>query len=263
MISLMIVCDTRMMCELLASVLQDEVGINVAGVARDAEEAAAVARTHNCNMALIDANATDFDVLDVTHALRNVNEDIHTVIIGLVDSKAAILPLVEEGISGYVLEDETVTHLVRKINAVHEGEFEVSPRIASSLMQRVAALKKMTKDLYGLSLSQRADGIFTELTPREWEVLGLIERGYDNKMIADTLIIEKGTVKNHVHSILSKLDVNRREQAAVLMRQLTPEQKHAGLEGAAVAFAQPDPVVTQWDLGGREAGRALAYAGAD
>ncbi|MEZ4622218.1 MAG: LuxR C-terminal-related transcriptional regulator [Caldilineaceae bacterium] len=67
---------------------------------------------------------------------------------------------------------------------------------------------------------QQAGTLLTELTAREWEVLQLIEQGYSNQQIADKLTIEMGTVKNHVHKILDKLDVRCREQAGLLARQL-------------------------------------------
>ncbi|MEZ4680343.1 MAG: LuxR C-terminal-related transcriptional regulator [Caldilineaceae bacterium] len=81
-------------------------------------------------------------------------------------------------------------------------------------MARIAELKQLSKELYGIDL-QQAGTLLTELTAREWEVLQLIEQGYSNQQIADKLTIEMGTVKNHVHKILDKLDVRCREQAGL------------------------------------------------
>lgn len=97
------------------------------------------------------------------------------------------------------------------MRAVQSGEALVSPNIAAALMSRVSELAQLFADVES-GLNEAAD-----LTPRECEILGLIGQGLTNQEIADRLVIEVGTVKNHVHSILQKLEVgNRRDAAAYL-----------------------------------------------
>lgn len=242
MIRLLIVSNTRMMGELLASVLREEREISVIGFAHDENDAIAKVTESKVSTVLVDANMEKNDALNITRSVRAVNEDVKIIVTGLVNSKSAILRCVEEGVNGYVLEDDGLADLVNKIYAVRDDRFVVSPDVASALIDRIADLKQMTKELYGLSLSHRVDGLFAELTPREWEVLQLIEQGYDNQMIANELVIEKGTVKNHVHSILSKLDVSRREHAAVLFRQMAPEESHTSIPEPMLAF----PLMDRW-----------------
>ncbi len=92
------------------------------------------------------------------------------------------------------------------IRAAHAGKARVSPDIAAALMSRVAELAQLVSQA---SISPEAG----ELTPREMEVLKLIGQGLTNQEIAEHLVIELGTVKNHVHNILNKLGVSSRRDA--------------------------------------------------
>jgi DNA-binding NarL/FixJ family response regulator len=84
----------------------------------------------------------------------------------------------------------------------------VSPGIAAALMSRVAEYAQLLDDV------DAGVGVAADVTPREQEILDLIGQGLTNQQIAEQLVIEVGTVKNHVHSILQKLDANSRHEAA-------------------------------------------------
>ncbi|MEZ4865221.1 MAG: response regulator transcription factor [Caldilineaceae bacterium] len=223
MIRLLLVYPVRITCELLAAVLRAEEDITVVGYVHSSEEALTAITKAQCNTVLIDINLPNNSALPLAHTLHQMDPTRKVLMTGLLKSNTVILQCIEEGAAGYVFEEESLADLVKKIHAVHEDKFLLSPAIASALMARVAELKQMTMELYGINVNQASD-LFTELTPREWEVLQLIEQGYNNQEIAEELIIEKGTVKNHVHKILEKLDVRCREQAALLARQLFGEQ---------------------------------------
>lgn len=224
MIRLLLVHPTRMTCELFAAVLREEADIHVVGYANSGEAAMTQLNRHKCDIVLLDINLPNSEALEYARLINHTLDDTKVVITGMVNSNSAILRCVEEGVAGYVHQEESLADLVKKIRAVYEGEFIMSPGVASMLMARVAELKQMTKELYGISTSD-LDELFTDLTPREWEVLQLIKQNWSNQQIAEKLVIEKGTVKNHVHNILSKLDVNCREQAAILARQLQSEEE--------------------------------------
>jgi DNA-binding NarL/FixJ family response regulator len=108
------------------------------------------------------------------------------------------------GACGYVLKDAPIEQIVEGIRAAEQGESLVSPRIASRLVRR---LRK--PDQIETSVMRE------ELTPRELEVLELLARGLDNSEIAHALYLSRHTVKNHVSTILMKLQVENRIQAAV------------------------------------------------
>lgn len=230
MIELLLVYPTRMTCELIAAALHGEDDINIVGYAHNDDDAQTKLTKSKCNTVLVSIDLANNGAFKTARAIRQSAKDVKVLMAGLIRSNAAILRCVEEGVAGYVLDDDSLADLVKKLRAVHDEEFIVSPAMASALMGRVAELKQMIKEFHTASMNWSED-LFAELTPREWEVLQLIEEGHDNQQIADKLIIEKGTVKNHVHNILGKLDVRSRDQAAMLARQLFAEPKETKAGG--------------------------------
>jgi DNA-binding NarL/FixJ family response regulator len=101
-----------------------------------------------------------------------------------------------------------VDELFRHIQSVHRGKTLLSPSLAAVLMARLAELATCFEEMKP-GLNQDLN-----LTPREREVMELLGQDFSNQEIADQLVIEVGTVKNHVHSILSKLNVSNRREAA-------------------------------------------------
>ena len=95
------------------------------------------------------------------------------------------------------------------------GLFEL---IGGALIARLAELKRRVNSVRTMSAMESFHEP-AELTPREWEILRLIEQGMSNQEIANSLVIEMGTVKNHVHNILRKLDVQSRKHAVIFARQ--------------------------------------------
>ncbi len=105
--------------------------------------------------------------------------------------------------------EASLEELVEVVESVARGESLLAPRIGALLLRRVA-------EAAGHKRAPTAAG---RLTPRELQVVGLIDEGLSNKQIAARLSIELATVKNHVHSILEKLEVERRAEAAARVRQ--------------------------------------------
>lgn len=227
-----IVHKARLVGEMIAVVLRDEPDIEVVGYAQTVDEAWARLQNTPCDIALVSIDLPENGALHLTRMLTSKECQVKVLIMGLVRSKTAVLRCVEEGAAGYVYEEESPEHLIKTLRAICENRFSVSPEVAAALMERVAELKKMTTEMHGTNGSH---ALFTELTPREWEVLQLLEKGCSNRDIAEELVIEVGTVKNHVHSILGKFDVKTRHQAALLARQMTSENARQG----AVPPTQP------------------------
>ncbi len=249
MIRLLIVHRTRMECELFSAVLRNERDVQVVGYAYSSEEALEEIEKQNCNLVLVHFALPNNDALHLASALYQAESDVKVVVAGVVDSSALIVRCAEEGVAGFVLEEDSLADLVKKLRAVHEGTAIVSPNVASALMDRVAELKRLSNELYGLNLCQ-ADDLFAQLTPREWDVLHLVVRGYNNQQIASELVIEKGTAKNHIHSILSKLDVHTRGQAALLATHL--------LSGQQEDAATPTTFVPTMSMNGSSRATALS-----
>jgi DNA-binding NarL/FixJ family response regulator len=120
-----------------------------------------------------------------------------------------VVACAEAGVSGYLMRDDTHEELIRVITTAARGETSCPPAVAAALMRRMAPPRH---DHPGTA----------RLTPREQEILALIDEGMSNKEIARKLSIEVRTVKNHVHNLLEKLRVHRRGEAAALMRNRAP-----------------------------------------
>jgi DNA-binding CsgD family transcriptional regulator len=115
-------------------------------------------------------------------------------------------------VAGYVLKDSSLAELLKNVRAAYNNEALVSPPIAAALMSYVA-------ELVGFDPAAEQDLCAPQsLTRREREVLTLVQQGLTNQEIAESLVIELGTVKNHVHNILRKLNVNSRRDAVHVSR---------------------------------------------
>jgi DNA-binding NarL/FixJ family response regulator len=210
MTGVLLVNRSKLICSVMAAALEDESEIQVVGAATSVGEALALAHSKNCDVVLVRNNLPNEGALGLVEALKKDVSSAKVLIIGVAERKEVILRFLEAGAVGYVLSDESVTDLVKKIRSAHQGEALVSPEIAGALISRIAELTEVHPiPEYRYRLDQVA-----ELTPREQEVLELIGEGMSNQEIADRLVIEVGTVKNHVHSILRKLDVSDRDDAA-------------------------------------------------
>jgi len=222
----------------MAAALKSAPEIEVVGAAQGMEQALVRIKDGSVDLALINVNLPEDGAFQLTRAIALENHrsglQVKSLISGLVQSKAAVLRCVEEGASGYVLEDEGMDDLVQKIVAVHAGRFALPPSMAGLLINRVAELKRQVATIRTLTTTE-SFGEVEELTPREIEVLRLIERNYSNQQIADTLVIELGTVKNHVHNILRKLDVDNRRHAVIFARQMRDRENGSRRTGISHA----------------------------
>jgi DNA-binding NarL/FixJ family response regulator len=205
-IRVLLVNEMRLVSNVIASVLEDESDIEVVGRAAPVDEALALAK--ESDVVLVSTRLPDNGALKLTSAIAEADPSVKVLVLGLGESKERVLRYVEAGADGYVLKNDSVDDLLRHIRAAQRGKALVSPKIAAALMSRVTELAQLFAEIES-GISESAD-----LTPREREILELIGQGLTNQEIADRLVIEVGTVKNHVHSILQKLDVSSRQDAA-------------------------------------------------
>jgi DNA-binding NarL/FixJ family response regulator len=206
MIRLLLVNEFRLMCNVLASVLEDESDIEIVGITTNVKDA--LAQAPQSDVLLVSTRLPDNGALRLTRAVNEAELPGRVLILGLAETEAEVIKYVEAGAAGYVLQDDSVDELLRNIRAAYNGEALVSPEIAGALMARVSELAQ---------LFTMADGTVAEVvdfTPREREILQLLAENMTNQEIADFLVIEVGTVKNHVHNILEKLGVSSRHEAA-------------------------------------------------
>jgi len=240
MIRVLIVHETRLICDLKAAVLRNEPDIEVVNCVHTAQEAVTTMKRHACDVVLISVSLPHNGAFECTRALAKSGNSTKILMTGLTESKALILRCIEEGVAGYINTEESLFDLIQKIRYVCQGEFLVSPWVAAALIARVSELKRMVTELNGFR-EMNPSTLYAELTERECEVLTLIEQGLSNQEIGATLCIELGTVKNHVHNILDKLDVRTRKHAAIIARQAQSapalQAINGGKQAAALAFA--------------------------
>lgn len=208
----------------ISNVLQGEPDFELIGQS-NAVDPEAVAQIHayllraHCDILLVSYTLPNTLAYQMTQLLNNPLAACKVIMLGMVNDKEAILDCLEEGADGYHCEHEGMAELVKKIRCLVDDEIIVDPSIAASLIARISDLKQLVNELDGGNIARPQES-YAELTKREWEVLRLLGEEASNQEIAEQLTIELGTVKNHVHNLLRKLDVCGRKQAAQLSRQL-------------------------------------------
>jgi DNA-binding NarL/FixJ family response regulator len=184
--------------------LLEERGIQVVGEAALAVDGIQQVKDLAPDVVLMDLNMPGMSGIEATQRLAATAPLVRVVVLTVMANERNVMEVVLAGACGYLLKDAPIDQIVEGIRAAARGESLISPGIASLLMRRLREPQNIEPAL--------ASG---ELTPRELEVLELLSRGMDNPQIAQTLFLSQHTVKNHVSSILVKLQVQNRIQAAV------------------------------------------------
>ena len=215
MIRILLVTPVGLIGNLAATILKSEPDMEVIGSVTSIEEA--MDQVTACDVVLVSPRLPDDAALRLTSFVNERYPTVKVLIFGLSESAEHVLKYIEAGAAGYVAKEGEVDDLLRRIRAVAEDRAFVSPEIAASLMSRLATYAQL------FTTVETGLNALATLTPREREVLELIGLGLSNQEIAHRLVIEVGTVKNHVHSILRKLDVTSRQAAAARLPLLKSE----------------------------------------
>ncbi len=213
MIRVLIADDSGLICDAMRTVLDREKGIYVVGCARTLEEAEFL--QPHADLLLVGPALEGDSTVEFVRRVHGQEPDKNIIVVGVRNQPELITRYIEAGAIGYVSRQESMSRLVEKIHAVHAGQALVSPDVALHLMRR---LSQLAQQPFVGGWGVDASAGLHELTSREREVLSLIGAGYSNREIADHLVIGWGTVKNHVHNILKKLETNSRHEAAAIYR---------------------------------------------
>jgi DNA-binding NarL/FixJ family response regulator len=165
-----------------------------------------LARELRPDVVLMDLRLPDLDGLAATRSILEHDESVRIVMLTVIAEEADIAAAVAAGASGYVFKDSTMEDVVLAIRAAASGTAWLSPRAAQTLLDHIRR-----EPAHPTFVSDPE----VDLSPREIEVLQLLARGLDNNEIAAAMSISPRTAKNHVSSILGKLRVSNRIQAAV------------------------------------------------
>jgi NarL family two-component system response regulator LiaR len=202
-ITVMIVDDHEIVRKGLLSFLEEQPHISVVGQVADGDAAVRLAEEHAPDVVLMDLVMPGMDGVETTRRIKNISPTTQIIVLTSYHQDEFIFPALKAGAISYLLKDVTTDGLLEAIHRAAVGEATLHPRVAARVV---------------LEFQNRAPNEinpFTELTPREMEVLQLIARGDTNEKIAGKLVISHGTVKRHVSNILSKLHLADRTQAAV------------------------------------------------
>ena len=228
MIQVILVERVRLVADLIGNALEGESDIRIAGTATNEADALKLLQTVTCDIAMISTSLPDNGAMTLLNAVREQDLDVKVLLMGVEDSQATKLAYINAGAYGYIIREAPPQELLANIRAAYEEKALISPAMAARLIERIATL---TDRLVELGID--ADD-YDELTPREQEILELISQGMTNQEIADALVIELGTVKNHVHNILSKLHVNSRKDAALYLSLWQEDEQTGDLDQEAL-----------------------------
>lgn len=180
-----------------------EPDIEVVGEAGTAAQARARISATNPDVVLMDMRLPDGNGIDVCRDVRSENPEIRCIILTAYDDDEAINAAVLAGASGYVLKEVRGNRLIENIRTVAAGRSILGSPLSHKVVERIRH-------------DHEGDSRLETLSARENEVLSLIAEGLTNREIGERLALAENTVKNYVSSMLSKLGLQRRTQAAVL-----------------------------------------------
>lgn len=201
-IRVLVVDDHPVVREGLVVLLSHHADFDVVGEASDGEEAVTRAAATSPDVVLLDLEMPRVDGIAALTRLRAEVPDARVIVFTAFDTDERIFAAVRAGAKGYLLKGAPRDELFDAIRTVHAGETLLQPVVASKLMAR---------------MSEEATRAPAEtLSPREREVLGYLAKGLQNGEIARQLGIRERTVKFHVSSILTKLDVTNRTEAVAV-----------------------------------------------
>jgi two-component system response regulator DevR len=206
--------DHDVVREGLRFLLEQQEDIEVVGDSATATEAAARIPALRPDVAVLDARLPDGSGIEVCRSVRATDPSINALILTSYDDDEALFAAIMAGAAGYVLKEIRSGDLVGAIRRVASGQSLIDPAMTAKVLERVRNGPATAPEL-------------AELTEQELKLLGLIAEGLTNRQIGERMFLAEKTVKNYVSTILAKLGLERRTQAAVLAsRLLGPDGPH-------------------------------------
>ena len=184
-------------------------GIRVVAAVGSGDEGLIAATNLSPDIVLLDMRMPQMDGLSVLRQLRKNTPDLRVVMLTTSSNENDLVEALRSGARGYLLKDIEPDELVVALREIVAGKTVVAPELAPVLARVVQGGDARSNE-------NKIANPFSELTPREYEILTLLAEGQSNKVIARNLGISDGTVKLHVKAILRKLNVSSRITAAVM-----------------------------------------------
>ncbi|MEU8157538.1 response regulator transcription factor [Micromonospora sp. NPDC048986] len=207
MIRVFLLDDHEVVRRGLADLLQSGGDIEVVGESGSAQEAARRIPALRPDVAILDARLPDGNGIDVCRDVRAVDSSIKGLILTSYEDDEALFAAIMAGAAGYVLKQIRGTDLVDAVRRVAAGQSLLDPAITARVLERVRNGVEQPREL-------------RSLTEQERRILEYVAEGLTNREIAGRMFLAEKTVKNYVSSVLAKLGLERRTQAAVLATRL-------------------------------------------
>ena len=196
----------------LRELLEHDGDIEIVGESGSALEAIARIPSLRPNVAVLDARLPDGNGIDVCRQVRSVDPTIQGLILTSYEDDEALFAAIMAGAAGYVLKQIRGTDLVDAVRRVASGQSMLDPAVTQRVLERIRSGVEAPNEL-------------KSLTEQERRILMHVAEGLTNREIAAKMFLAEKTVKNYVSSLLAKLGLERRTQAAVLATKLFGEQR--------------------------------------
>jgi two-component system, NarL family, response regulator DevR len=197
----------------LKALLESSGDIEVVGESALASEATASIPALHTDVAILDARLPDGSGIDVCRSVRGVDPHIKALILTSYDDDEALFAAIMAGASGYILKEATGQDLIGAVHHVAAGHSLIDPVLTERVLDRVRNGPETAPEL-------------ANLTEQELKLLELVAEGLTNRQIGERMFLAEKTVKNYVSTMLGKLGLERRTQAAVLASRLLSEHPH-------------------------------------
>jgi len=206
MIRVLICDDQWIVCEGLEAILGDDPEIQVVGIAHDGAEALEQIPETKPDVVLMDLKMPGMNGIQATVRIRERYPQVKVLVLTTYGADEWVFDAVRSGAAGYLLKGTPRAMLLEAVKGTAAGQSYVDPAVAGRLLGQIAQQ----------TVPPPNQAILDALSERELDVLRLLARGLSNAEIAGRLYLSQGTVRNYVSSVLSKLQVADRTQAAVL-----------------------------------------------
>jgi DNA-binding NarL/FixJ family response regulator len=204
MVRILIADDHSVVRAGLRALLEARDGFRVVAEASTGEEAITKSQEHHPDVAVLDIRMPGISGIDACRQIIETVENCRVIMLTSYAEDELLLAAIDAGASGYVLKRIGSDELLRAVERVSHGDGTLDPTMTAAVFAKVREANK----------AEDASA-FADLTPQELSVLALVAKGLTNRQIAVELYLGEGTVRNYVSSVLSKIDVSNRAEAAI------------------------------------------------
>jgi DNA-binding NarL/FixJ family response regulator len=208
LIRILVVDDHVLFRDGIRALIEADPELELAGEAANGREAISAAEELQPDVVLMDVKMPDMDGIQATRTIVQTSPHIRSLTLTMLEDDHSIFAAMRAGAQGYLLKGASHEDMLRAIHAVANGQAIFSPSVAARMI-----------DFFNAMGPTNTEGLFPELTSREREILSLVAQAYNNKRIAEELVISPKTVRNHISNILSKLQVADRAEAMIKARE--------------------------------------------